>query len=63
MVELFGRDPMRQGVAALEGVAGFVEAPRFYPYLTARKNLELLAALDGDGAARAHRRRCSRSSS
>jgi ABC-2 type transport system ATP-binding protein len=51
-VELFGRDPMRSGASALEGVAGFVEAPRFYPYLTARKNLELLAALDGDGAAR-----------
>jgi ABC-2 type transport system ATP-binding protein len=50
-VELFGRDPMREGARALEGVAGFVEAPRFYPYLTGRKNLELLAALDGDGAA------------
>jgi ABC-2 type transport system ATP-binding protein len=50
-VELFGRDPMRAGARALEGVAGFVEAPRFYPYLTARKNLQLLAALDGDGAA------------
>jgi ABC-2 type transport system ATP-binding protein len=49
-VELFGRDPMRQGARALEGVAGFVEAPRFYPYLSAQKNLELLAALDGDGA-------------
>jgi ABC-2 type transport system ATP-binding protein len=49
-VELFGRDPMRRGAAALEGVAGFVEAPRFYPYLSGRKNLELLAALDGDGA-------------
>jgi ABC-2 type transport system ATP-binding protein len=49
-VELFGRDPMREGARALEGVAGFVEAPRFYPYLPARKNLELLAALDGDGA-------------
>jgi ABC-2 type transport system ATP-binding protein len=49
-VELFGRDPLRVGARALEGVAGFVEAPRFYPYLTARKNLELLAALDGDGA-------------
>jgi ABC-2 type transport system ATP-binding protein len=49
-VELFGRDPMRQGARALEGVAGFVEAPRFYPYLSARKNLELLAALDGDDA-------------
>ncbi|HXD54885.1 MAG TPA: ATP-binding cassette domain-containing protein [Solirubrobacteraceae bacterium] len=50
-VELFGRDPMREGARALEGVAGFVEAPRFYPYMTARKNLQLLAALDGDGAA------------
>jgi len=49
-VELFGRDPLRRGAAALEGVAGFVEAPRFYPYLTGRKNLELLAALDGAGA-------------
>ena len=49
-VELFGRDPMRHGARALDGVAGFVEAPRFYPYLTARKNLQLLAALDGDGA-------------
>jgi ABC-2 type transport system ATP-binding protein len=49
-VELFGRDPMREGARALEGVAGFVEAPRFYPYLPGRKNLELLAALDGNGA-------------
>ena len=50
-VELFGRDPMREGARALEGVAGFVEAPRFYPYLSGRKNLELLAALDGGDAA------------
>jgi ABC-2 type transport system ATP-binding protein len=49
-VELFGRDPMRAGAGALEGVAGFVEAPRFYPYLTGHKNLELLAALDGQDA-------------
>jgi len=49
-VELFGRDPMREGARALEGVAGFVEAPRFYPYFSGRKNLELLAALDGSGA-------------
>jgi ABC-2 type transport system ATP-binding protein len=41
---------MRVGAQALEGVAGFVEGPRFYPYLPARKNLELLAALDGNGA-------------
>ena len=50
-VELFGRDPLREGARALEGVAGFVEAPRFYPYLTGRKNLELLAALDGRSGA------------
>jgi ABC-2 type transport system ATP-binding protein len=49
-VRLFGLDP-QAGVAALDGVAGFVEAPRFYPYLTGRRNLELCAALDGDGAA------------
>ena len=49
-VRLFGRDP-QAGVAALEGVAGFVEAPRFYPYMNGRRNLELCAALDGDGAA------------
>ncbi len=49
-IELFGRDPLRAGARALQGVAGFVEAPRFYPYLSARKNLELLAALDGGGA-------------
>ena len=27
------------GARALEGVAGFVEAPRFYPYLSGRRNL------------------------
>ncbi|UTI66277.1 ABC transporter ATP-binding protein [Paraconexibacter antarcticus] len=48
---LFGRDPLVEGARALDGVAGFVEAPRFYPYLSGRKNLEMLAALDGHGAA------------
>ena len=48
-VRLFGRDPM-QSVNALQGVAGFVEAPTFYPYLTGRRNLELLASYDGYGA-------------
>ncbi len=48
-VRLFGRDPL-DSVKALDGVAGFVEAPTFYPYLTARRNLELLAAFDGGGA-------------
>jgi ABC-2 type transport system ATP-binding protein len=51
-VRLFGRDP-QLSVRALEGVAGFVEAPSFYPYLNGRRNLELFAALDeGDSAAR-----------
>jgi ABC-2 type transport system ATP-binding protein len=49
---LFGLDPLRAGARALEGVAGFVEAPRFYPYLSGRTNLELCAAFDGDGAKR-----------
>jgi ABC-2 type transport system ATP-binding protein len=49
-VRVFGRDPL-ESVHALEGVAGFVEEPRFYPYLSGRKNLELLAAFDGGHAA------------
>jgi ABC-2 type transport system ATP-binding protein len=48
-VRLFGRDP-QASVRALEGVAGFVEAPSFYPYLSGRTNLDLFAALDGGGA-------------
>src|ERR671934_1093872 len=50
-VELFGRDPLVDGAKALDGVAGFVEGPTFYPYLSGRKNLRLLADYDG-GAAR-----------
>jgi ABC-2 type transport system ATP-binding protein len=49
-VRLFGRDP-QETVQALDGVAGFVEAPTFYPYLTGRRNLELLAGFDGGDAA------------
>ena len=45
-VRLFGRDP-QISVTALEGVAGFVEAPSFYPYLSGLDNLKLCAALDG----------------
>jgi ABC-2 type transport system ATP-binding protein len=51
-VRLFGRDPVADPVAALAGVAGFVEDPTFYPYLSGRANLELLAALDGGGRER-----------
>jgi ABC-2 type transport system ATP-binding protein len=48
-VRLFGRDPL-ETIHALDGVAGFVEAPTFYPYLNGRRNLELLAAFDGGDA-------------
>jgi len=50
-VELHGRDPLLDGARALDGVAGFVEGPRFYPYLSGRRNLRLLADLDGGDAA------------
>jgi ABC-2 type transport system ATP-binding protein len=49
-VRLFGRDPQSELPAALDGVAGFVETPHFYPYLGGRKNLELLAGFDGGEA-------------
>lgn len=49
--KLFGRDPHVHGARALDGVAGFVEGPRFYPYLSGRKNLRLLADLDGGTSA------------
>ena len=48
-VRLFGRDP-QVTVRALEGVAGFVEAPRFYPYLSGLENLRMMAAYDGGDA-------------
>jgi ABC-2 type transport system ATP-binding protein len=49
-IELLGR-PLRAAAGAGEGVAGFVEEPCFYPYLSGRANLELLAELDDRGAA------------
>ena len=45
-VRMFGRDPA-DGADALAHVAGFVEAPTFYPYLTGRENLQFLRTLDG----------------
>src|SRR5436190_3020890 len=36
--------------SALDGVAGFVEDPCFYPYLSGRENLEVLAELDARGS-------------
>ncbi|MDX6516559.1 MAG: type transport system ATP-binding protein [Gaiellaceae bacterium] len=50
VAKLFGRDPLADGARALDGVAGFVEGPRFYPYLSGRRNLRLLADYDGNGA-------------
>jgi ABC-2 type transport system ATP-binding protein len=49
-VQLFGRDPLLEGAEALDGVAGFVEEPRFYPYLSGRRNLRLLADYDDAGS-------------
>jgi ABC-2 type transport system ATP-binding protein len=50
-IEFFGRPPAL--APGLDGVAGFVEEPRFYPYLSARQTLELFAELDGsDGYGR-----------
>jgi ABC-2 type transport system ATP-binding protein len=46
-LSVLGRTWQRDGVRALDGVAGFVESPKFYPGLTGRKNLQLLAGLDG----------------
>lgn len=51
-IRLFGT-PIERGAQAREGVAGFVETPRFYPYLTARKNLGLCATYDRDSEAQA----------
>src|SRR4051812_19777292 len=46
-LEVFGRSWVRDGTRTLDGVAGFIESPKFYPGLTGRKNLQLLGALDG----------------
>ena len=49
-IALLGQTRDQAGARILDGVAGFVDGPRFYPYLSARRNLELLAALDGGSA-------------
>jgi ABC-2 type transport system ATP-binding protein len=51
-IRLFGRDLAADAIAALDGVAGSIEEPRLYPYLSGRANLELLAAFDRGGAGR-----------
>jgi ABC-2 type transport system ATP-binding protein len=50
-LRLFGRTRGEAGAHWLDGVGGFVETPRFYPYLTGRRNLAILAGLDGGGGA------------
>jgi len=46
-IRIFGRTWAEAGVGVLDGVGGFIESPKFYPYLTGRQNLEGLALLDG----------------
>src|SRR6476620_3767125 len=46
-VRLLGCDLSSTRTRIHDGVAGLVEASAFYPYLSGRKNLELLARLDG----------------
>jgi ABC-2 type transport system ATP-binding protein len=45
-VRVLDRDLSSIAGGMSDGVAGFVETPAFYPYLSARKNLDLLARLD-----------------
>jgi ABC-2 type transport system ATP-binding protein len=52
-VELLGRPFDGLGGGALEEVGGFVEEPAFYPYLSGRANLSLLARLDAGPSAAA----------
>jgi ABC-2 type transport system ATP-binding protein len=44
-IRLLGEEAVAGATA--DGVGGFVEEPRFYPYLSVRRNLELLVELDG----------------
>jgi ABC-2 type transport system ATP-binding protein len=54
-LRLFGRTHRSSwsagGNHALDGVAGFVESPRFYGYLSGYRSLEMLAAYDGNASA------------
>src|SRR5262249_51698038 len=49
-LRLLGCDLDSTGGAVPDGVAGLVESQAFYPYLTGRRNLELLARLDNNRA-------------
>lgn len=51
-VELFGRSVHHHRSASLKRVGGLVERADFYLYLSARRNLEIVASLRGDGSAK-----------
>ena len=51
-VELLGHKLDHLGGDVLDAVGGFVEEPCFYPYLSGRSNMRLLAKLDGCRAGR-----------
>lgn len=55
-IRVFGRTWDEAGVATLDGVGGFIESPRFYPYLSGRQNLHGLALLDGRSGRDARRK-------
>src|SRR6195952_3767815 len=46
-LHVLGRSWPADGTRTLDGGAGVIESPKFSPYLTGRKNLQLLAGLDG----------------
>jgi ABC-2 type transport system ATP-binding protein len=48
-ISLYGRDPRREPLAARQPVAGIIEEPRLYTYLSGRRNLRLLASYDRGG--------------
>jgi ABC-2 type transport system ATP-binding protein len=47
-LEILGT-PLRRRAAVPDGVAGFVDGPGLYPWLTARQNLDAVASLRGHG--------------
>jgi ABC-2 type transport system ATP-binding protein len=49
-IRLFGHDPSSDELSARARVAGIVEEPRLYTYLSGRRNLRLLASYDRAGA-------------
>src|SRR5262249_23039764 len=54
-VTLLGHSLEQAAGVVPQGVAGLIEVPAFYPYLSGRKNLTLLARLDGAGGSQGRR--------